>query len=74
MAHQLYTFTATVASRGYHIYMHTSWEDAREGQIVDVALETDANSKTVDPYCCKVQVKSIIGPWVTVGHVPREIS
>ena len=54
--------------------MHTSWENAQVGQIVDVSLETDANSKMVDPYCCRIRVKNAEQRWVTVGHIPREIS
>ena len=74
MAYQLYSFTTTIASRGYHIYMHTTWENARVGQRILVSLETDVNSKMIDPYCCKIQTKNDEQRWVTVGHIPREIS
>lgn len=74
MAFQLYSFTTTIASRGYHIYMHTTWDNARVGQKVVVSLETDVYSKMVDPYCCKIQTKNNEQRWVTVGHIPREIS
>ena len=72
MAH-IYTFSATIASRGYHIYMHTIWQNAFVGERVIVQPETNIESKMLDPYCCAVKIKDG-HVWSTVGHIPREIS
>ena len=45
MAYQLYSFTTKIASRGYHVYMHTTWEKAQVDDNVVVKIETDVNSK-----------------------------
>ena len=74
MAYQLYSFTNKIASRGYHVYMHTTWEKAQVDDNVVVKIETDVNSKMIDPYCCKILTKNEEQRLVTVGHIPREIS
>ena len=74
MAYQLYSFSPTIASRGYHVYMHTTWLNAYDGERVLVEIETNAESKMVDPYCCAVKIKNNLQIWTTVGHIPREIS
>ena len=74
MAYQLYSFTTKIASRGYHVYMHTTWEKAQVDDNVVVKIETDVNSKMIDPYCCKILTKNEEQRLVTVGHIPREIS
>ena len=33
-----YSFTATVASRGYHAYKNTSWTNAKLGEKVTVEM------------------------------------
>ena len=74
MAYQLYSFTTKIASRGYHVYMHTTWEKAQVDDNVVVKIETDGNSKMIDPYCCKILTKNEEQRLVTVGYIPREIS
>ena len=38
-------------------------------------VETNKKSITVDPYACAIRVKHrFFDTWVTVGHIPREIS
>ena len=44
-----FTFTATVASRSYHVYKKTSWINAKVGDKVTVKLETTASSLETDP-------------------------
>ena len=68
-------FTATIASRGYHVYKNTSWTNARLGEEVSIALETSQASLDVDPYACAVKIKNrFYKNYITVGHLPREIS
>ena len=54
--------------------MHTNWEKAQVDDNVVVKIETDVNSKMIDPYCCKILTKNEEQRLVTVGHIPREIS
>ena len=35
-----YSFTAAVASRGYHVYKNTSWTNAKVGEKVTVEMES----------------------------------
>ena len=69
----LLSFSSKIASRGYHVYMNTTWQNAFVGERVWVQIENNLTSKQIDPYCCAVKISSG-GSLVTVGHVPREIS
>ena len=70
-----YSFTATVASRGYHVYKNTSWTNAKVGEKVTVEMETKKSSLEVDPYACAIKIKNrFFDSLITVGHIPREIS
>ena len=70
-----YLFTATVASRGYHVYKNTSWTNAKVGEKVTVEMETKKSSLEVDPYACVIKIKNrFFDSLITVGHIPREIS
>ena len=66
----MYSFSAEVGSRGYHVCRNASWY-----QIYVIQAAVVHKEKNIDPYCCAIMVTRIdkIGP-VTVGHVPREIS
>ena len=35
------SFQAEIASRGYHVYKNTTWVDAREGDEVQVDIESN---------------------------------
>lgn len=69
----VYSFHATVAARGYHVYKNTTWVDAKAGDKVRVEIENDKESKNIDPYCCAIKA-SVDKQVRTVGHIPREIS
>ena len=70
-----YSFTATVASRGYHVYKNTSWTNAKVGEKVTVKMETKKSSLEIDPYACAIKIKNcFFDSLITVGHIPREIS
>ena len=72
MAH---SFTATVASRGYHVYKNTSWTNTKAGEKVAFEMETKKISLEVDPYACAIKIKNrSFDSLITVGHIPREIS
>ena len=51
-----FTFTATVASRGYHVYRTTSSRNAKVGDKVAVELEATASSLETDPYPCAIRI------------------
>ena len=53
-----FTFTATVASRGYHLYETKSWKNAKVGDKVTVELETTAPSLETDPYASGIRIKN----------------
>ena len=69
----VYSFQATVAARGYHVYKSTTWDQAKDGDKVLVEIESDKKSKETDPYCCSIRT-SVNQQIKTVGHIPREIS
>ena len=52
-----FTFTATVTSRGYHVYKTTSWINAKVADKVTVELEATASSLETDPYACVIRIK-----------------
>ena len=35
------SFQAKIASQGYHVYKNTTWVDVREGDAVQVDMETN---------------------------------
>ena len=70
-----YLFTATDASRGYHVYKNTSWTNVKAGEKVTVEMETKKSSLEVDPYPFVIKIKNrFFDSLITVGHIPREIS
>ena len=71
----MYSFKAKIASRGYHVFKETFWNNAKEGDEVKVELETNKSSNKTDPYACAIRAKEeYFKGWKTVGHIPREIS
>ena len=68
-----FSFQTKVASRGFHIYKNTTWENVNIGQEISVQLETNEDSKKIDLYRCAVKTM-ISGKLKTVGHIPREVS
>ena len=69
----VYSFQATVAARGYHVYKNTMWDQAKVGDKVLAEIESDKKSKEIDLYCCSIRT-SVNQQIKTVGHIPREIS
>ena len=70
-----YSFTATVASRGYHVYKNKSWTNAKVGEKVTVEMETKKVSLEVDPYACAIKIKNcFFNSLITIGHLHCEIS
>ena len=51
----IFSFQTKVASRGFHIYKNTTWENVNVGQEISVQLETNEDSKKIDPYCCALK-------------------
>jgi len=72
---KMFSFDQKIASRGYHEYRNSTWINAKAGQKVKVEKETNAKSKSIDPYACAIKIKNrFFDNWITVGHIPREIS
>ena len=70
-----YSFQAKIAAREYHVYKNLASSNANQGDFVTVEIETDKESKKIDPYCCAMKAMVDIPPQVkAVGYVPREIS
>ena len=64
----------TWISRGYHVFIETTWNNIKEGGSVRVGLEINKLSKNVDPYACAIREKNhFFKSWKTVGHIPKEI-
>ena len=71
----MFSFKATIASRGYHVYKETLWTNAKLNDDFKVELETDAKSLSTDPYACAIKARhSYFVGWKIVGHIPREIA
>ena len=69
------SFQAKIADRRYHVYKNLAWSNAKQGDFVTVEIETDKESKKIDPYCCAIKAMVDIPLRLkTVGHVPKEIS
>ena len=64
-------FSSTIASRGCHKYMHTTWENSNIGEKTFIQIEDNRFSKMIDPYCCAMRINSG-SSWITVEHIPRE--
>ena len=68
----MYSFDSKTASRGYHVYYKSTWQNAKSGDKVKAEKETNKSSKSIDPYARdKTQ---IFDTWFTAGHISREIS
>ena len=71
----MHSFQVKVALRGYHVYKNIVWTAVQVGDRITVELETNPQSKDIDPYFCAI--KALVGltqSKETVGHIPREIS
>ena len=48
---------------------------AKPGHKLKVEIETNKSSKSIDPYACAIKIKhQFFDTWLTVRHIPREIS
>ena len=69
-----YSFQAKITARGYHVYKNLTWSNAKQGDFGTVEIETDKESKKIDPYCSAIKAMVRIPPRLkTLGHVLREI-
>ena len=61
----MYSFDSKIASRGYHVYRNSTGQNAKPNRSL----------KSIDPYACAIKIKhQFSDTWLTVGHIPREIS
>ena len=68
-----FIFQTKVALRGFHIYKNTAWKNVNLGQEISVQLETNEDSKKIDPYCCALKTM-VSRKLETVGHISKEVS
>ena len=68
-----FSFQTKVNSHGFHIYKNTTWENANIGQEISVQLETNEDSRKIDPYRCAIKTM-VSGKLETVGHIRSEFS
>ena len=69
------SFDSKIASRGYHVYRHSLRQNAKSSDKVKIEIETNKSSKSIDSYACAIKIKhKYFDTWLTVGHIPREIS
>ena len=53
----MYSFDSKIASRGYHVYRNSTWQNAKSGDNRLVEIETNKSSKSIDPYVCSIKIK-----------------
>ena len=71
----MYSFHSKIASREYHVYRNSTWQNAKSGDKVKVEIETNKISKSINRYVCAIKIKRIFfDTSLTVGHIPRAIS
>ena len=72
----MHIYEAKIASRGYHIFMNTTWTRAYIGENIKVEIETNSESIRRDPYACAIRKTDRFFANVseTVGNIPRELS
>ena len=69
------SFDSKIASRGYHVYRNSTWQDVKSGDKVEVEIETNKLSKSIDTYACAIKIKhKFIDTQLTAGRIPREIN
>ena len=68
-----FNFQTKVASRGFHICKDATWENVNIAQEISVQLETNEDSKKIDPYCCAIKTM-VSGKLEAVDYTPREVS
>ena len=71
----MYSFDSKIASRGHHVYRNSTWQNVKSGNKVKVEKEKKNSSKLIDTYAGAIKIKhKFFDTWLTVGHIPREIS
>ena len=67
-----FSFQTKVTSGGFHVYKNITLENVNKSQEISVRLETNEDSKNIDPYCCAIKTM-VPGTLETFGHI-REVS
>ena len=58
-----------MASHGFQVYKYKTWENVNTGQDILVKLETNEDSKKINPYFCAI--KTIVsGKLETLDQIP----
>ena len=71
----MYSFDCKIASRGYHLYRNSTWQNAKPGDKVKIEIEANKSLKSIDPYTCVIKIKhKFFDTWLIVGHISRELS
>ena len=57
------------------MYHNSTWQNGKSRDKVKVEIETNKSSKSINPYACAIKIKhKCFETWLTVGHIPMEIS
>ena len=65
-----FSFQAKIAARGYHVHKSLAWSNEKQWDFVTVEIETDRESKKIDPYCQDIKAMVDIPPLLkTVARV-----
>ena len=68
------SFERNIASKGWHVYGKTVWQNLRRGEKLEAKKEDNEDATKIDPYAnvWKLKRRDKLVP-VVVGHIPREI-
>ena len=71
----MYSFDSKIASRGFCMYCNSSWQNVKSVDNLRVEIEVNKSLKSIDLYACAIKIKhKCYDTWLTVGHIPSEIS
>ena len=55
------------------MYRNSTWQNAKFGGKVEVEIDTNKSSKSIDPHACVIKIKhNFFDTWLTVGHIPTK--
>ena len=52
-----YSFQAKIVARGYDVYKNLAWSNAEQGDFGTVEIETDKESKKIDPIAVLLKLR-----------------
>lgn len=69
------SFKTRIASRGWHVYMKSTWKEPKKGEAVFAENDFDRNAVLADSFAVAWKRKLVTKLTAdVVGHLPREVS